>query len=70
MCHARYDGCCRIVVDKNTNLDVNVELRHNRTVNRQTDGRTDRRMERRAPMSLSQEVKEMFHTRFDGCLVL
>ena len=42
MSHARYDGCCRIVVDKNTNFDVNVELRHNRTVNRQTDGRTDR----------------------------
>ena len=41
MCHARYDGCCRIVVDLNTNFDVNVELRHNRTVNRQTEGRTD-----------------------------
>ena len=27
MCHARYDGCCRIVVDSNTNFDVNVELR-------------------------------------------
>ena len=38
MCHARYDGCCRIVVDKNTNFDVNVELRHNKTVKRQTDG--------------------------------
>ena len=50
--------------------DVNVELRHNRTVNRQTDGRTDRRMEKQAPMSQSQEVREMFHTRFDGCLVL
>ena len=42
MCHARNDGCCRIVVDKNTNFDVNVELRHKRTVIRQTDGRTDR----------------------------
>ena len=41
MCHARYDGCCRIVVDMNTNFDVNVELRHNRTVKRQTDGRTN-----------------------------
>ena len=70
MCHARYDGCCRIVVDQNTNFDVNVELQHNRTVNRQTDGRTDRRMEKRAPMSQSQEVREMFHTRFDGYLVL
>ena len=48
MCHARYHGCCRIVVDKNTSFDVNVKLRHNRTVNRQTDGRTDRRMEKRA----------------------
>ena len=41
MCHARNDGCCRIVVDQNTNFDVNVELRHNRTVKRQTDGRTN-----------------------------
>ena len=37
---------------------------------RQMDGRTDRRMEKRAPLSQSQEVREMFHTRFDGCLVL
>ena len=66
MCHARYHGCCRIVVDKTTNFDVNVKLRHNRTVNRQTD----RRMEKRTPMSQSREVREMFHTRFDGCLVL
>ena len=36
----------------------------------QTDGRTDRRMEKRAPMWQSQEVREMFHARFDGCLVL
>ena len=41
MCHGRNDGCCRIVVDQNTNFDVNVELRHNRTVKRQTDGRTN-----------------------------
>ena len=41
MCHARNDGCCRIVVDQNTNFDVNVELPHNRTVKRQTDGRTN-----------------------------
>ena len=70
MCHARYDGCCRIVVDQNTNFDVNVELRHNRTVKRRTDRRMDGRMEKRAPMSQSQEVSEIFHTRFDGCLVL
>ena len=44
MCHARNDGCCRIVVDQNTNFDVNVELRHNKTVKRQTEGRTDRRL--------------------------
>ena len=36
----------------------------------QTDGRTDRRMEKWAPMSQSQEVREMFHARFDGSLVL
>ena len=35
-----------------------------------TDGQTDRRMEKRAPMSQSQEVREMFHARFDGCFVL
>ena len=35
-----------------------------------TDRRTDRQMEKRAPMSQSLEVKEMFHARFDGCLVL
>ena len=34
------------------------------------DRRMDRRMEKRAPMSQSQEVREIFHTRFDGCLVL
>ena len=70
MCHARYHGCCRIVVDKTTNFDVNVKLRHNRTVNRQTDGRTDRRMEKLALMSQSREVRKMFHAKFDGCLVL
>ena len=36
----------------------------------QTDGRTDRQMEKQAPMSRSLEVREMFHARFDGCLVL
>ena len=36
----------------------------------QTDRRTDRRMEKWAPMSQSQEVREMFYARFDGCLVL
>ena len=36
----------------------------------QTDRQTDRRMEKLAPMSQSMEVREMFHARFDGCLVL
>ena len=48
-----------------SNFDITELLR-----NGQTDRRTDRRMEKRAPMSQSQEVREMFHTRFDGCLVL
>ena len=39
-----------------SNFEINVEM----------DGLTEKRM----PMSQSQEVREMFHTRFDGCLVL
>ena len=35
-----------------------------------TDGQIDGRTEKRMPMSQSQEVREMFHARFDGCLVL
>ena len=35
-----------------------------------TDVQTDGRTEKRRPMSQSQEVREMFHARFDGCLVL
>ena len=35
-----------------------------------TDRQMDRQMEKRAPISQSQEVREMFHARFDGCLVL
>ena len=42
-----------------SNFDINVD--------RQTDERTDER-KKRTPMS--QEVREMFHARFDGCLVL
>ena len=45
-----------------SNFDINVD--------RRTDGGTDRRTEKRMPMSQSQEVREMFHARFDGCLVL
>ena len=37
---------------------------------RQMDGQMDRRTEMQTPMSQSQEVREMFHARFDGCLVL
>ena len=48
-----------------SNFDITELLR-----DRQTDEQTDRRMEKRAPMSQSQEVREIFHTRFDGCLVL
>ena len=36
----------------------------------QTDRQMDRQMEKRAPMSQSLEVREMFHARSDGCLVL
>ena len=36
----------------------------------QTDGQTDRQLETLAPVSQSQEVREMFQARFDGCLVL
>ena len=48
-----------------SNFDITVLL-----TDGQTDGRTDRRMEKWAPMSQSQEVREMFHARFDGCLVV
>ena len=38
---------------------------------RQMDGQTNRQTNGKpALMSQSQEVREMFHTRFDGCLVL
>ena len=46
-----------------SNFDINVQLLL-------TDGRTDGRTEKRTPMSQNQEVREMFHARFDGCLVL
>ena len=35
-----------------------------------TDGQTDRQTEKQTPMSQSQEVREMFHAKFDSCLVL
>ena len=44
-----------------SNFDINVD--------RQTDEQTDD-TEKRTPMSQSQEVREMFHAMFDGCLVL
>ena len=40
-----------------SNFDINVE----------TNGRMNGKGK---PMSQSQEVREMFHARFDGCLVL
>ena len=48
-----------------SNFDITELLRDG-----QTDRQTDRRMEKLAPMSQSREVREMFHARFDGCLVL
>ena len=45
-----------------SNFDINVD--------RRMDGRTDRQTEKLTPMSQSQEVREMFHAGFDGCLVL
>ena len=39
-------------------------------VDRRMDGRTDGQTEKRMPMSQSQELREMFHTGFDGCLIL
>ena len=41
-----------------SNFDINID--------RQTDGQTEKRM----PMLQSQEARERFHARFDGCLVL
>ena len=45
-----------------SNFDINVD--------RWMDGQTDRRMEKRMPMLQSQEVREIIHARYDGCLVL
>ena len=41
-----------------SNFDINV------------DRQMDRRTEKQTPMSQSQEVREMFNARSDGCLVL
>ena len=49
-----------------SNFDITELLRDRRTDERTTD----RGMEKQAPMLQSQEVREIFHTRFDGCLVL
>ena len=45
-----------------SNFDIDVD--------RRTDGQKDVRTEKQMPMSQSQEVREMFHARFDCCLVL
>ena len=42
------------------NFDIYIEM----------DGRMDERTEKPMPMSQSQEVREMLHAKFDGCLVL
>ena len=47
-----------------SNFDITELLRDT-----QTDRGTDRQMEKWAPMSQSREVREMFHARFDGCIV-
>ena len=39
-------------------------------VDRRTDEGTDGRTETRTPITQSQEVREMYHARFGGCLVL
>ena len=39
-------------------------------INVETDGQTDGQTEKGMPMSQSQEVRQMFHARFDGCIVL
>ena len=44
------------------NYDINVD--------RRTDGQMEGRTEKRMPLSQNQNVREMFHARFDGCLVL
>ena len=43
-----------------SNFDINVD--------RRTDGQTDGQTDEQMLMSQSQEVREMFHARFDGCL--
>ena len=35
-----------------------------------TDGQTEGQTEKRMPLSQSQKVREMFHARFDSCLIL
>ena len=49
-----------------SNVDINVDRR----TDGRTDGQTDGRTEKRTPISQSEEVRELFHARFDGCPVL
>ena len=70
MCHARNDGCCRIVVDQNTNFDANVELRHNRTVKRQTDRRTDERTDEWKSGHLCRKVRRSGRCFIQGLMVV
>ena len=39
-----------LVVDKNTNFDINFELRHNSTADRWTGGQMDRQTEKQTPI--------------------
>ena len=38
-------------------------------VDRRTEGQKDGSMEKQMPLLQNQKVREMFHARFDGCLV-
>ena len=45
-----------------SNFDINVD--------KQTDGQTDGQTEKQMPLLQNQKVREMFHARSDGFLVL
>ena len=51
-----------------SNFDINVET--DGRMDGRTDGRLDGRTEKGMHMLQIQEVREMFHARFDSCLVL
>ena len=53
-----------------SNFDITELLTDGQTNDINVDRWTDKRTEKRTSMSQSQEVREMFLARFDGCLVL